>query len=166
MNSKVYLRSMNKIQYTKFKKAAYKACFSNVTNVDDVLQQTFLNLLESDVDMKTPKAYIGLSIFNNSRRLHLINSKYVELSTEMHNVLTNEASTPNYYSDDYLVKEAIEALPPIQRRTVESFMRLNKLSDVAKHLKVNYDTAKANYRHAMLKIKQYLVDRGYTPDKS
>jgi hypothetical protein len=156
---------MNKLQHIKFKQAAYKACYSNVTNVDDVLQQTYLNLLESDVDMETPKAYIGLSIFNNSRRLHVVNSKYVEFSTEMHSCLTNESSMPNYYSDDYLVREAIEALPLMQRRTVESFMKLNKLSDVAKHLKVNYDTTKANYRHAMLKIKVYLLDHDYTPDK-
>lgn len=161
MNTKTYIRSMSKLQHIKFKRAAYKACFSNVTNVDDVLQQTYLNLLESNVEMETPKAYIGLSIFNNSRRLHIINSKYVELSMQMENYITDESSMPKYFSDEYLVQEAIEALPVVQRRIIESFMRLNKLVDVAKELGMNENTTKANYRHAMLKIKQYLVDNGY-----
>lgn len=156
-----YVKLLNNQQYSKLKKYAYRASYKNAAKGEDALQHALAKMLISDSPADNFEGYASVSIFNSAKYLRRADAKYVELNVRMENYIANEGSTPKYFSDEYLVQEAIEALPVTQRLTIESFMRLNRLVDVARELGMNENTTKANYRHAMLKIKQYLVDNGY-----
>lgn len=153
---------MTQSQYEKYTKYAYRATFGNKAKGEDCLQDAMLKLLECQTAMNKPSLFVGTAIFNSMRAAHRENKKYVELGSEIIRKLVDANQQIDLYnSDDYLVQEAINRLSEKQRLTVETFMVEGTLAAVARKLKVNQNTAKANYRHAMLKIKSYLLDNGY-----
>ncbi|MCJ8276295.1 MAG: RNA polymerase subunit sigma-24, partial [Bdellovibrionales bacterium] len=59
------------------------------------------------------------------------------------------------------VKELIKLLPDKKRRALE--LRVYKdmsFKEVASDMNCPYDTAKANYRHGLLKIREQMVANG------
>lgn len=65
------------------------------------------------------------------------------------------------------LRELVQLLPEKQRLTLElRVFRDLSFKEVATMMDCPYDTAKANYRHAMLKLKTWLVDETTAPKTS
>ncbi len=59
-----------------------------------------------------------------------------------------------------ILKDLIHQLPEKQRQTLElRVFQDMSFKEVAQLMQCPYDTAKANYRHAMLKLKEYFKNR-------
>jgi RNA polymerase sigma-70 factor, ECF subfamily len=135
--------------------------FKDSETARDVLQESFL------------KAYLHLHTFEgrcsfknwlfrisvNTAKNKLRTIKYME------NIDETDISIPTFiehtiFSDELVVylKLAVEKLPIKQKQTVELRV-FDDLSfkEVAEIMDCPYDTAKANYRHALVKIREYFV---------
>lgn len=155
---KDYTAQLTNAQYKKHLKHAQKYSRDKLAS-EDMLQEVFYRYLRYDYETDTPVAYVGMSIMNESRRFyrdgwHIRNS--IEVDPDMLG-----SAVPIYNSDDYLVTEAINTLPAKQKKVLTMFLDDVKMKDIGTALNMPYDTVKANYRHAMLKVKEYLLQNNY-----
>jgi hypothetical protein len=69
------------------------------------------------------------------------------------NTFTNSPDFPNVHIQDYL-----QYLTPGQHEIITSFLETGNLVITAENLKINYNTAKAQYRHAILLLRTLIHD--------
>lgn len=124
----------------------------------ELMQDTFLKAYEK-IDQfngeSTFKSWL-YAIGRNEALNYLRKNKVIARHLD-----TNDASYNHNEETSLLiasVKEHIEALPTIQRNTMKLSIDSKDYSlvDIALMNKQPYDTVKANYRHALLKLKDTL----------
>lgn len=128
---------------------------------EDIVQESFvkafrkINLFEGRSSFKSWLFQIAINTARNKLRvqkLETVNIEHVQMATNQ----TAEASLIHLDIRDLLMKE-VDKLPEKQRRALE--LRIYEdlsFQEIAQIMECPYDTAKANYRHGLLKIKQSL----------
>ncbi len=130
---------------------------------EDIVQESFvkayrkINLFEGRSSFKSWLFQIAINTARNklrSQRFELVNIDDV-------NMATNESAEASLIHLDIkaILRCEVEKLPEKQRRALE--LRIYEdlsFNEIAQIMDCPYDTAKANYRHGVLKIKQALED--------
>ena len=159
---KQYVEDLNPIEYKKHLRHASKYCNQDKSTAEDIVQESFERLLRSEVVAEYPNSYTGIAIMNETRR-QFTKNRIFRLSEDFTDsaYVAEAAYTNILYDDSYLLAEAMELLPKKQREVLTTVLNEGSIVQAASLLNMNYDTAKATYRHAMLKVKEYLMQNNY-----
>jgi RNA polymerase sigma factor (sigma-70 family) len=155
---KDFVSGITDAQYRKLKK--YSSRVRASLNASDIVQHTLLKMLKSQqFANKNQMSYLYKSVYNNASKAYarrkILASKHMEMDeVEKYQLLRYEQIFSN---EQYLLSEAILTLPPKQKLVIEMTLDGHSNLDIAKELNITYNTAKAQYRHAMLKIKEYVT---------
>jgi RNA polymerase sigma factor (sigma-70 family) len=135
---------------------------------EECYQEAIIAFLNSKVEIQRPRDYFYCLV--NSRILNATYSKYNEARTRqgMRTVCYGGYSQLAEISPTYEMKiefrniqtdvrSAIETLPDQQRKILKELVLQDKtLTETAQDNNINYDTCKANYRHALKTLKKKL----------
>lgn len=137
---------------------------NNPNAAEDTVQDFFMRLQSSNPTIEDGKffnyAYIAcLNIYRNYYRAQA--NKIFAENESLENVAEMVSYNPE---DDYIAKISVDSLQPAisklsyeQRRAIKSALAGNVHQDLAASRKRNYYTAKANYRHAIVKLRKAVL---------
>ncbi len=128
---------------------------------EDIVQESFvkayrkINMFEGRSSFKSWLFQIAI----NTARNKLRSQRFELVSIDDVNMATNESAEASLIHLDIraLLKKEVAKLPEKQKRALE--LRIYEdlsFNEIAQIMDCPYDTAKANYRHGLLKIKESL----------
>lgn len=133
----------------------------NQQDVEDFKQDFAICMLLGKYKPTEVNAYRGFYI--RSRQLALITkqNRQFRLANEyaIYNFLSKDAPFEKQDKEELIFKvlEMFNNLPAKQRETLLSFVKTGDLVKTASALKQNYNTTKANFRHAILTLRSLLT---------
>lgn len=127
---------------------------------EDIVQDACLKAFEkikTCKDIKKFKGWFGSIVFNTAIN-NIRNDKYeVPTGQDFNKFVSPEAQQDQAIYDDYLNRETIEMIKKLPERQRHAFYERHfneePFTKIAEEMECPYNTAKANYRHAMIKIK-------------
>lgn len=131
----------------------------NVSQVEDILQDTFIKAYKSLNHFQGRSSFKSwlYQIFMNTLR----NSLRIRQGVPIENVLLSTSFTGDQLIEksqmNELIQKVIQSLP--QRQQTAVILRLYEelsFEEISKIMQCPYDTAKANYRHGILKLREML----------
>ncbi len=165
----------------KYRPILIKFCFKKTQNLplsEDIVQDSLIksyfkiNTFEGRSSFKNWLFKITINTLRNKIRK---NSRHMVSLESLHFIVENEVSEDNLYNKQVrdLIEHEVEKLPAKQKKALKlrvfKDMSFKEISDL---MGCPYDTAKANYRHGLLKLKRsfeqdnliilkdFLVDEG------
>lgn len=148
----------NKLNY--FKIASNKL---DKNNAEDILQNVALKLLTTKSKIDKPTQYIAKAVlheryFDSSK---LWNKRQVKLNKCLsESVLLNSESTELVFAEYEPLKDAIKLLSPKQAAVIKAYLADNTLIEISRATKINQNTVKANFRHALGELRTTLSKQG------
>lgn len=136
----------------------------NMAQVDDIVQDTFIKTFKGLAKFENRSSFKSwiYQIFMNTLRNSLRGRKHIALDTlELPVESESEQKIQEQQISTHL-KAAIKALPTKQQIAV-SLRIYEDLSfeEIAQIMQCPYDTAKANFRHGLMKLKTRLQEEYY-----
>ena len=132
---------------------------------EDIIQDSCLKAIQSFhncQDTKKFKGWFGTIVYNTARTNIRDNRHEISTGQDFNELASEGVQQDQFIYDDYLNKNTIEMVKklPIKQRKVffARYFDGESFSSIAADMKCPYNTAKANYRHAMMKIKDS-IDR-------
>lgn len=127
---------------------------------EDIVQEACLKAIQnfkSCKDLKRFKGWFGTIVYNTAITNIRDNKAEVPTGQDFNKFESEGIQQDQAIYDDYLNKNTIEMIKnlPIKQRKVffARYFDGESFSSIAADMKCPYNTAKANYRHAMIKIK-------------
>lgn len=148
---------------TKFRSRAYNITLTNrpFGASDQVIQDVLAHVYLTRPKLSTNSKFVGKAVRN-----HIINEMQKkqshERNFEMYLVKHDQVSLPTadkVLETKQLVElllQAINKLPKERQRIIESYLDCGSVVKAANKLKLNYNTAKANYRYAINDLKRII----------
>lgn len=126
---------------------------------DDVMQESCIKVFKAYKNLKEPEKFLqwfkSIAIRTGLNKLR--DEKKEKFNMPLCEKIKDTAKTPEemFYEEQCLgiIYDEIALLPSKQQRAfIERFINEEPFSKIAEEMNCPYDTAKANYRHAMLKF--------------
>lgn len=130
----------------------------------DAVQSALVKLFLSDTVVDHPESFSGRAIMNVAMNDTRDNRPHRRV--ESIDAFVDDSWQPSYTPDYVLDEQTMllyEALPklkssPTQYKVMMLFLADIDMKDIAIQLNMPYDTVKANYRHGMLKLKDWITN--------
>jgi len=132
---------------------------------EDIIQETFIKALcgiHTFQNRSTFRSWIYIIAVNTARNWFRKNSS--EIPTEQFPELQSDDNLEStFFSAEMreILGKEIESLPPRQRKAfIHRMIYELSFKDISEIMNCPYNTAKANYRHALLKLREIFKDGG------
>lgn len=131
----------------------------------EIVEETVAECWIKAPDKRHHKGYISKAVKNaalNEHKQKLSDLRNFSQTLARWNYFESSSETPQSIVEEKLTLRAaleeLSELPETQKVVLVTWMTSESLVEAAKKLKMPYNTCKANYRHAILKLRKRLVD--------